>query len=666
MKKKILKISLITLIFICAMLIFTNKANAYEYYNSEISYSDNYDGTVTVVAAGTSIESATIPSYINGKKVTEIDGFENCKYMTSVTIPNTVEIISYSTFRNCSSLKSVTIPNSVKKIYADAFYGCSSLESITIPSSVSIIEDGAFENCTKLKKVVINNGPTLIGYSAFEGCTSLTDVSIPNSVKTISTGVFKGCTSLVNITIPSSVENMYGSYAEGIFENCTSLKTVTINAKITNISERMFYNCTALTTVNFTDKSKKTMDSSVFENCTALTTITLPEGLTVIGYEAFKNCKSLKTVNISDTVETISNNAFQDCTALTSMNIPCGVRTIEGDGSEDWSYNSGAFKGCTSLKTLYFTKTIQKIGSAAFIGVNKSQLTFYGYSGSAAKTFANEKNIKYVECTPVTSIKVSGSTSVLKKSFITLKANITPSNAFNKNVKWISSNENIATVSNTGVVTGKGVGSATITATAKDGTAVKATYTVKVVNTEMPFRDVTVDDWYYNAVKYVYQHKTMSGTTSTTFAPNQKLTRGMIVTMLYNMENHPSVKGTSKFSDVQNKNVYFYNAVVWASNNKVVSGYANGKFGPDDNITREQLATILYNYCRYKGKYKTANANYSKFTDSNKISSFAKWGMNWAVGNKIVNGSNGKLNPQGTATRAEAAAMISNYCNTIK
>ena len=180
------------------------------------------------------------------------------------------------------------------------------------------------------------------------------------------------------------------------------------------------------------------------------------------------------------------------------------------------------------------------------------------------------------------------------------------------------------------------------------------------------FDDAAKNEWYYNAVKYVYEHKIMSGINSSTFAPDQKLTRGMIVTMLYNMENHPSVKGTSKFADVQNKNVYFYNAVVWASNNNVVSGYANGKFGPDDNITREQLATILYNYCRYKGKYKTVYADYSKFTDSNKISSFAKWGMNWAVGNKIVNGSNGKLNPQGTATRAEAAAMISNYCNTIK
>ena len=191
------------------------------------------------------------------------------------------------------------------------------------------------------------------------------------------------------------------------------------------------------------------------------------------------------------------------------------------------------------------------------------------------------------------------------------------------------------------------------------------TVMTKLQSTKL-FSDVRKSDWYYNAVKYVYEHKIMSGTNSTTFASNQNLTRGMIVTMLYNMENHPSIKGTSKFSDVQNKNVYFYNAVVWASNNNVVSGYANGKFGPDDNITREQLATILYNYCRYKGKYKTVYADYSKFIDSNKISSFAKWGMNWTVGHKIVNGSNGKLNPQGTATRAEAAAMISNYCNTIK
>ena len=195
--------------------------------------------------------------------------------------------------------------------------------------------------------------------------------------------------------------------------------------------------------------------------------------------------------------------------------------------------------------------------------------------------------------------------------------------------------------------------------------AIKDTYMVPS-DTELPFEDVDSNSWYYSAIKYNYNARIMSGTSESTFEPETKVTRGMLVTILYNLEGHPSITGTSKFADVQNKNVYFYNAVVWASNNNVVSGYANGKFGPDDNITREQLATILYNYCRYKGKYKTVYADYSKYTDSNKISSFAKWGMNWAVGHKIVNGSNGKLNPQGTATRAEAAAMISNYCNTIK
>ena len=180
------------------------------------------------------------------------------------------------------------------------------------------------------------------------------------------------------------------------------------------------------------------------------------------------------------------------------------------------------------------------------------------------------------------------------------------------------------------------------------------------------FSDVKQSDWYYNAVKYMKDNRYMSGTTEATYSPSSKLTRGMLVTILHNMEGKPKATGTSKFSDVQNKNMYYYSAVLWASNNKIVNGYSNGKFGADDNITREQLAVMLSNYCKYKGKYKATNANYSKFSDSGKISGFAKTGMNWAVANNIVNGSNGKLNPQGTANRAEAAAMIYNYCNRIK
>ena len=138
------------------------------------------------------------------------------------------------------------------------------------------------------------------------------------------------------------------------------------------------------------------------------------------------------------------------------------------------------------------------------------------------------------------------------------------------------------------------------------------------------------------------------------------------MTILHNMEGKPYVAGKCKFPDVQNTQEYYYSAIKWASVNNIVSGYSNGKFGPNDNITREQLAVILYNYSRYKGTYKTVKADYSKFTDSKNISSFAKEGMNWAVGSGVITGSGNKLNPQGEATRAEAVAMIHKYCTKVK
>ena len=188
----------------------------------------------------------------------------------------------------------------------------------------------------------------------------------------------------------------------------------------------------------------------------------------------------------------------------------------------------------------------------------------------------------------------------------------------------------------------------------------KDTYKVPT-DTDLPFEDVDSDEWYYKAVKYVYEKKIMSGTKSTEFSPETTVTRAMIVTMLHNLEGQPYVPGKSKFTDVQDTNEWYYVAIKWAEKNKIVSGYSNGKFGPNDPVTREQLAVILNQYCKYKGKYKAVKAEYSKFSDSNEISDFAIWGMNWAVGSGIINGSKGKLNPQGTATRAEAAAMLSNY-----
>ena len=193
----------------------------------------------------------------------------------------------------------------------------------------------------------------------------------------------------------------------------------------------------------------------------------------------------------------------------------------------------------------------------------------------------------------------------------------------------------------------------------------KDTYKVPSV-TELPFTDVDADNWYYNSVKYCYDNGLIMGTTDTTFSPNTNVTRGNLVTILYRMEGYPKVEGTVSFPDVKESD-YYYEAVKWAEKTGVVHGYETGKFGPNNNISREQLATILNNYAKYKRKDTSARTDLTRFTDNAKISSYAKEAISWAVASKVMSGKKeGTLaDPQGRATRAEAAAMIQNYCSYI-
>lgn len=182
----------------------------------------------------------------------------------------------------------------------------------------------------------------------------------------------------------------------------------------------------------------------------------------------------------------------------------------------------------------------------------------------------------------------------------------------------------------------------------------------------IPFKDVSKTAWYYEAVKYVYQNHIITGTSSTTFDPNMKLSRGMVVTILHRMEGSPAVSGKTKFPDVQNSKEYYYSAVKWATDNKIVSGYSTGNFGPNDNITREDLAVILNKYAKYKGKDTSKTNDLSGFTDTHKISNYALTQIKWAVGAGVITGNADKtLNPKGASTRAEAAAMFEKYCKRV-
>ena len=186
---------------------------------------------------------------------------------------------------------------------------------------------------------------------------------------------------------------------------------------------------------------------------------------------------------------------------------------------------------------------------------------------------------------------------------------------------------------------------------------------------KLPFTDIKNDVWYTEALEYMYSNRYISGTTKTTFSPNMNLSRGMLVTILWNMEGRPNVSGTNKFSDVTNVNAWYYKAIIWASQNRVVNGYKDGTFMPNKDITREETAAILMNYSKYKGKYNTTKlADLGKYGDNNLVSPWAKTAMQWAVGNRVVNGINNGtlLSPNTTATRAEAITMIKNYVDRIK
>lgn len=216
-------------------------------------------------------------------------------------------------------------------------------------------------------------------------------------------------------------------------------------------------------------------------------------------------------------------------------------------------------------------------------------------------------------------------------------------------------------------VTGKGNFAGTKTATftiEKGDEPVKPVDPVEPTKPEMKFKDLT-EKWYVDAVKYSFENNIIKGYNEETFAPNDKLTRGMVVTILYRMEGEPKVSGTSKFSDV--KGGYYKDAIKWASDNKVVNGYKNtNKFGPDDNVTREDLAVILSNYAKFKGKDMTKSNDLKAFSDANKVSGYAETSVKWAVGTGVITGNADKtLKPQGTATRAEAAAMFQKYCVNV-
>lgn len=189
---------------------------------------------------------------------------------------------------------------------------------------------------------------------------------------------------------------------------------------------------------------------------------------------------------------------------------------------------------------------------------------------------------------------------------------------------------------------------------------VKAVFAAQETDPDFPFADVAKGSWYYEGVRYAYENGLMSGTGEGTFSPDLPTSRGMLVTILYRLAGSPAA-GSASFTDVA-KGQWYADGVAWASANGVVSGYPDGSFRPNDTITREQMAAILYQYARIQGKLDDSRADLSIFSDLDSLSAYAKEPMSWAVAQGLFSGvSADTLAPGGSTTRAQAAVILTAF-----
>ena len=181
---------------------------------------------------------------------------------------------------------------------------------------------------------------------------------------------------------------------------------------------------------------------------------------------------------------------------------------------------------------------------------------------------------------------------------------------------------------------------------------------------KLPFTDVSTSDWFYSDVMFVYENGLFSGTDSRSFSPNASMTRAMLVTVLYRLEGEPASTGSSSFSDVRSGS-YYEKAVAWAAANGIVTGTGSTSFSPDAKVTREQLAAILYRYAQYKKLDTDAGAKLDSFSDAGNVSGYASEALSWAVSEGLINGASGRLMPKGDATRAQVAAILHRFVENV-
>lgn len=671
---------------------------------------------------GSPIKSITIPGTVT---TVGMSAFSDCANLTAIDLPSSVTEIDGYAFANCTALTAVTLPKHLRRLGTEAFLGCTALKSVFIPLSLQNASN-PFRNCTALTDVTFEDGRTelpdtllqdsgvrqltvpqtvtKIGCSAFAGCTQLTAITLPAGLRELGDEAFKGCTALTGVALPDSLTAL----GYGVFRDCSALTAAEFPAGIAWISgSSMLRNCTSLRSVKL-PKTVSSLGDDFFAGCTALEQIVLPDSVTKIGSNLFNGCTALTDVTLSTNLQAIPANTFYGCASLQKLVAPYAVTKI----------GKNAFANCTSLTSLTLLRNVTEAASDALS--YPEQVTVYGVKGTYAETYAASVGARFAAIDrPATAVSLPKSVTVKVWSSVRLLPSLDPVDCTDELV-WSSSDASVAAVSADGTVTGRKDGSAVITVTAGSvsarcevavGTPAHVhSYTAVVTaptcavqgyttytcscgeyyyddyvpalghsyvdgvctrcgasRPETRFVDVKLGSWYYKSIVYAVSNGLMNGVGDSKFEPEEGMTRAMLVTVLWRYEGSPKQR-PSTFSDVR-RGQWYSEAVSWAAKNGIVTGVGDNKFEPDTQITREQIATILYRYAQKKRADTSARGSLSAFPDNGKVNGWAKTALQWCVGEGLIGGTNENgrvyLDPQGTATRAQVATILMRYIEKL-
>ena len=626
-----------------------------------------------------------------------------CSKLTGMSIPKAVtEIGDFCLAAN--GLTAVTLPDGLQSLGRGAFDTCTSLTNTTLPAAITAVPGKCFADCTKLLNVKYAGTVTAIGDLAFESCKALTAAPIPETVTEIGASAFTGCTALTDVTIPAGVT----AIPDGCFQGCTALKDMKLPGTVTRVGHNAFTGCTALKDVRCYGAAPTVepgnSEAHSFEP--AIVTIhynpdpvygwTLDadgkwQGYTVsskgaclhTGYGTHENTVPA-TCGEAGRVDTICSNCGE---VISTKEIPAtgehtwdngtvtteptenepGVRTftcavcgatktapIPATGAHDYQFTRTVAPTCTAGGYDLYTCS----GCGATEKRNPTDALGHKWDSGKVTTEPTETapGVRTYTCTVCGEVKTE----------------VIPATGAHTH-KWDAGKVTTAPTATT-----PGVRTYTCTIcgqTKEEVIPPTGGSTVCPGGTSCPsygFRDVAGPaDWSHEGIDYCVRRSLMVGTGVGTFSPNAVCSRAQIVQILYNLSGDTADYGNYylPFTDVAPGD-WFYEAVAWAYANDIVAGTSATTFAPNVDITREQMTVILYGYtAKYAPAFTGGGTSLGQFPDAGSVANWAYAAMNWAVGNGLISGIESYgvtyLTPQGSATRAQASAIIMRYCQLI-